>query len=79
MAEVCRAQLWQWRHHQVQLTNGLLLDGELLERLIAQETELLRTELGDEAWSASRFIEARQLLTTLTTTDDYHEFLTTEA
>ncbi len=79
MAEVCRAQLWQWRHHQVQLTNGLLLDGELLGRLIAEETELLRTELGDEAWSASRFAEARQLLETLTMTDDYHEFLTTEA
>ena len=79
MAEVCRAQLWCWRHHQVQLTNGLLLDGELLACLIAEETDELRTELGDEAWAAGRFVEARHLLSELTSTDDCHEFLTTAA
>ena len=79
MAEVCRAQLWQWCHHQVQLSNGLVLDHGLLERLIAEETEVLCTELGAQAWSAGRFVEARELLRSLTTTDDYHEFLTTEA
>ena len=79
MAEVCRAQLWQWCHHQVQLSNGLVLDHGLLERLIAEETEMLCTELGAQAWSAGRFVEARELLRSLATTDDYHEFLTTEA
>lgn len=79
MAEVCRAQLWQWRHHEVQLTNGLLLDGGLLDRLIAEETRELRTELGDGSWSEGRFDEACRLLRTLTSADDYHEFLTTVA
>ena len=79
MAEVCRAQLWQWRHHKVQLSNGLVLDHELLVRLIDTETAALRSELGGEIWSAGRFAEARELLASLTTTDDYCEFLTTEA
>lgn len=79
MAEVCRAQLWQWRHHQVQLTNGLLLDAELLARLIDEEAEALRAELGDATWSASRYDEACGLLTMLSATDEYHEFLTTVA
>ena len=79
MAEVCRAQLWQWRHHQVQLSNGLTLDHRLLDQLIDEETEMLRIELGEAAWATGRFVEARELLQKLTTTGDYHEFLTTEA
>lgn len=79
MAELCRAQLWQWRRHQVRLSNGLTLDRRFLEQLIDDETESLRSELGEEAWAAGRFTEARELLSELTTTDDYPEFLTTEA
>lgn len=79
MAEVCRAQLWQWCHHQVQLSNGLILDRRLLEQLIDDETGMLQSELGEAAWAAGRFVEARELLQRLATTDDYPEFLTTEA
>lgn len=78
MAEVCRAQLWQWRTHEADLSNGLSLDDTLLRRLIGEEFDALRDELG-EAWPRGRYAEARVLLEAALFTDQYPEFLTIPA
>jgi malate synthase len=79
MAEVCRAQLWQWRHHGVEVSDGQLLDAELLTALMDEEFESLRSLLADEVWARGRYDDARDLLVAITTTDDYPEFLTIPA
>ncbi|MDW3218682.1 MAG: malate synthase A [Acidimicrobiales bacterium] len=79
MAEVCRAQLWSWRHHGVEVSDGQILDDELLDRLIDEEFEALRSSLDAAHWAHGRFDEARTLLRDLVTTDDYPDFLTIPA
>jgi malate synthase len=79
MAEVCRAQLWQWRRHGVEVADGQILDDALLATLIDEEYEALRAALGPERWDAGRYDDARDLLRSLTLTDDYPEFLTIPA
>jgi malate synthase len=79
MAEVCRAQLWQWRHHAVEVADGRVLDAELLDSLIDEEFAALPAILGADKWAAGRYADARELLRTLTLSDDYPEFLTIPA
>lgn len=79
MAEVCRAQLWSWRHHGVEVTDGQILDDELLDRLIDEEFASLHATLDPALWASGRYEEARDLLRDLVTTDDYPDFLTIPA
>jgi malate synthase len=79
MAEVCRAQLWQWRRHRVEVADGQVLDADLLETLIEEEFAELRAILGPDMWATGRFADAKELLRTLTLSDDYPEFLTIPA
>lgn len=79
MAEICRVQIWQWRHHTVDLTNGLVVDDALLDRLFAEETEALRDELSDVAWEAARFDEAAALLRSWSSRPDLIGFFPIEA
>ncbi|GJM37193.1 MAG: malate synthase [Acidimicrobiales bacterium] len=79
MAEVCRAQLWSWRHHAVEVSDGQILDDELLDQLIDEEFASLRAALAPAQWANGRFDEARTLLRDLVTTDDYPDFLTIPA
>lgn len=43
-AEISRAQLWQWRRHQVQLDSGDVVDEALLLRCLAEEVSALERE-----------------------------------
>ncbi len=79
MAEVCRAQLWQWLHHEVELSSGQALDEHLLRRILDEETANLHDELGGVAWAAGRYDDARNLLDDLLFGDDYAEYLTIPA
>ena len=79
MAEVCRAQLWQWLHHEVELSNGHPLDEQLLRRILEEEMANLHDELGAVAWAAGRYDDARDLLDDLLFGDDYAEYLTIPA
>lgn len=79
MAETCRVQIWQWRRHNVELTNGLSVDDALLERLFAEERAALRADLGESAWNAGRFDEAADLLHDWSTRDELIDFFTVEA
>ena len=79
MAEVCRAQLWQWRHHRVEVTDGQVLDETLLDTLIHEECAALRSSAGDETGAPGRYDEACDLLRSLVLNDDYAEFLTIPA
>ncbi|MEQ8839436.1 MAG: malate synthase A [Acidimicrobiales bacterium] len=81
MAEVCRAQLWQWRRHGVEVADGQALDDDLLHSLIDEEFTALEADLGPDRWSAGRYGDACDLLRTLcfAPASDYPEFLTIPA
>lgn len=53
-AEICRAQLWQWLHYAVKLTDGRVFDIALLEQLLDEEVLKIRKD-------ASAYFGAREL------------------
>ena len=75
MAELCRTQIWQWRHHAVELTNGVTVDDGLLRRCFDEELDALRRQLGDHAWSEGRYDEAHSVLSDITFTDQLCDYL----
>lgn len=77
-AEISRAQVWQW------LALGVSLDGEVLTveklaRVIDEEMQRVRGEVGEERFGEGRFKEARALFESLSTAKNFEEFLTLPA
>lgn len=79
MAEISRAQIWQWRHHAVELSNGLVVGDALLDRLFAEERAALRDDLGESVWTTGRFDEAADLLRDWSSRDTLIGFFPIEA
>ncbi len=79
MAELCRTQIWQWRHHGVALSNGMTVDDAMLSRIFDEEFDLLRDQLGEDEWAAGRFTEARRILHEVTFADELCDYLTIAA
>ena len=78
-AEISRSQIWQW----IRSPKGVLEDGrkvtvELFRQLLADEMPKIKTYLGDEAWSAGKYVDAAKLFDQMCT-GDYVEFLTLPA
>jgi malate synthase len=79
-AEIARAQLWQWVHYP----KGVLNDGrdvtvELVQQVIAEELDKIRTGMGDEAYNNSQYRLAAKLMEQISTQDEFAEFLTSVA
>ncbi|MBT5140780.1 MAG: malate synthase A [Acidimicrobiaceae bacterium] len=75
MAELCRVQVWQWRHHGIELTNGFTVDEALIRRLATSEHQNLRKSLGEAEWSSGRFDEAFSILLDLVLAEDLADFI----
>lgn len=75
-AEICRAQLWQWLHHQAKLDDGRKIDVALFQSLLNEETAALRQENSN---NLATFDEAVELFVQLVTADEFEEFLTLNA
>ncbi|HEX3838992.1 MAG TPA: malate synthase A [Steroidobacteraceae bacterium] len=78
-AEISRAQVWQWIHYGIRLEGGTVATPELLTRLITEEMERVRNEVGAEAYDGGRFREAIQLFRELSLAADFEDFLTVPA
>ena len=76
-AEICRAQVWQWRHHGVHLTDGPAVTGELVYRVICEEVDAIRAAVGHEAFEARPFAAARDLFARVALGETFEEFFTT--
>jgi malate synthase len=77
-AEISRSQVWQWMHNDIALAAGPTVTRELVERVIVEELDKIRTQLG-AGYDAPRFDQARSLFTEVALADDYAEFLTLPA
>lgn len=78
-AEISRAQLWQWRKHGAAITAGPAIEDALLERLFAEEMDKICDLVGEAAFVAGRYGEARDLFWQMTVAEDFEEFLTLPA
>jgi malate synthase len=78
-AEISRAQLWQWVHHHVSTVDGQAVTLELIERLMNEEMNKLRGQLGSDRFDAGKFDLASELFLQLTRAKEFPEFLTSVA
>jgi malate synthase len=78
-AEISRAQVWQWVHYGITLADGQQATRPLLDRLIDEEMQRVRGEVGAQAYDSGRFDEAVPLFRELSSAEHFEEFLTTPA
>jgi malate synthase len=78
-AEISRAQVWQWIHYGIALEGGTVATPALLNRLITEEMQRVRKEVGAEAYDGGRFGEAIRLFSELSLAADFEDFLTVPA
>lgn len=76
-AELSRAQVWQWLHHQVEV-DGKVLTTERFDTILAEELEQIEKEVG-ERFNIGNFSEAVGLFTILTVSPTFNDFLTLTA
>ena len=80
-AEISRSQIWQW----IRSPKGLLDDGrkvtvELFRKLLPEELDKVRKQLGDDQFlRGGRYDLAAKLLDDIVTREDYFEFITLPA
>jgi malate synthase A len=75
-AEISRAQLWQWIHHEARLEDGRVIDPQLVKQTIAAETERRMIRAGSVV---NRLPEAAELLEKFALEPELSEFLTLNA
>ena len=78
-AEISRTQLWQWRKVGAKLDSGETVDDALIERVVDEQMEVLKAEVGGNFFEAGKFKEAADVFTTLTLADELAPFLTLPA
>jgi len=78
-AEISRAQVWQWIHYGISLEGGTVATPELLKRIIGEEMQRVRQEVGAATYDGGRFQEAVRIFTDLSLADDFEDFLTVPA
>lgn len=78
-AEISRSQIWQWVHHGAVLTDDRVVTGDLVRAITDEELASIRDELGDEAYRAGRWEEARRLFEQVALAEEFEEFLTLPA
>ena len=76
-AEISRAQVWQWIHHdQGVLEDGTEVTEELFREVLDEELEKIRDIVGEERWEQDEFGKAADLFARISTDDEFVEFLT---
>ncbi|HEY6739598.1 MAG TPA: malate synthase A [Actinopolymorphaceae bacterium] len=75
-AEIARSQIWQQIAGGVELDTGETVTADLVHRLEDEELTTIRRELGDEAYAAGRWTEARQLFEQVALAPEFVDFLT---
>ena len=78
-AEISRAQVWQWLHHGATLDDGHKLDATRVQKVIADELDVIRREIGDARFEAGKFPLARELFESIATAETLADFLTLPA
>jgi malate synthase len=77
-AEISRAQVWQWIHHdQGVLEDGTKVTVELFRKVLDEELDKIKNDIvGPERFEKDEFAQAAELFDRISTDDDFVEFLT---
>ena len=76
-AEISRAQVWQWIHHdQGVLEDGTEVTEELFRKVLDEELEKIKDIVGEDRWENDEFGNAADLFARISTDDEFVEFLT---
>jgi malate synthase len=78
-AEICRAQLWQWLRHGAHTSDGVPIDVERFDRLLAAELDRIHEEVGAARLTNGVFPSAVRLFEQMTKSETFDEFLTLPA
>jgi len=78
-AEISRAQLWQWIHHQAHLSDGRLIDLDLCLQIADEELARMQQSVGDDQFKAGQYRTAATFLRELIQSPTFVEFLTVPA
>ncbi|KOG52852.1 malate synthase [Streptomyces griseoflavus] len=78
-AEISRSQIWQWVDAGVVFENGEKATADLVRKIADEELAVIRTEIGDEAFTAGAWQQAHDLLLKVSLDTDYAAFLTLPA
>ena len=78
-AEISRAQLWQWAHHNARTASGNVITVDAVIAAIPGVVEKLRTQLCAARFDAGKFPLAAQIFGEMTKATEFPEFLTTVA
>jgi malate synthase len=78
-AEIARSQVWQWLHNGVRLDDVTPVTAELVARIQDEELAAIRERIGEVAFAAGRFADARALFERVALADEFVDFLTLPA
>jgi malate synthase len=78
-AEISRSQVWQWVHNSARLSSGQQVDAALVRQITDEELARLRGAMGEQAYDAGRFKEAREVFEQVALADEFVDFLTLPA
>jgi malate synthase len=79
-AEISRAQVWQWVKYSASLDDGTVTcSAALVRAAVDDELQVLRKEVGSEAFAAGEFVDAAFLTKLMCLGKELHDFLTLPA
>ena len=80
-AEIARAQVWQWLHHECTVEDGREITQELVQELEGEELERIRGEIGDDEWfeREGRPELSREVFEEVALAEEFVDFLTLPA
>jgi malate synthase len=78
-AEISRSQLWQWLRHSAETETAEIVTTDLVRSVVDEVTAEIEDIVGEDAFAAGRYLEARRLFEDVTLTEDFPEFLTLPA
>jgi len=78
-AEISRSQLWQWIKNEVKMSNNKLITKDFFNKILKEELEEIKLEVGDDRYINGKFSTASTLFKNMILKDDFDEFLTLPA
>ena len=78
-AEISRAQLWQWIHHEASTDKGDQITNHQFDEWMEEELEVIKSEIGEDRYNAGRFKVASTLFAEMIKKEEFDEFLTLPA
>ena len=78
-AEISRAQVWQWLHHEVKTFEGHPITLNWYKNVFADELSKIKEDVGKEAFTKGHYEQAAELFDRLVTQPQFEAFLTLPA